>query len=275
MKRALPLLLLLAIALPGCAALSKLFASAFKKPTFAFKSVTLGDISLTGVTLNLTYTLDNPNALGIKLAQADYALFVEGHQVVAGKPPNGLQIPARGKVDLVFPANVKFADVAPVLQVFLQKDFAQYRAEGRVGVQTPIGVLSFPIVREDRFEVPKMPTVQFGAPRITNLSFSSATLDIPLSVTNRNSFNLPVSGLSGAVNINGASVGQVSTGDMGALTGGASREVSVPLTVNFASALQAANAIRQGSGNVGFSGSLQSGSGAIPLSFNQNLAFRR
>ena len=71
----------------------KLFASAFKKPTFTFKSVTLGDVSLTGVTLNLTYTLDNPNALGISLAQADYALFVEGHQVVAGKPPNGLASP--------------------------------------------------------------------------------------------------------------------------------------------------------------------------------------
>ena len=181
--------------------------------------MTLSDVSLTGVTLNLTYTLDNPNALGIKLAQADYALFVEGHQVVAGKPPNGLKIPARGKTDLVFPANVKFADVAPVLQVFLQKDYAQYRAEGRVGVQTPIGVFSFPIVSEDQFEVPKMPTVQFGAPRIANLSFSSATLEIPLSVTNRNSFDLPVNGVSGRVNINGATVGQVSTGDMGALTG--------------------------------------------------------
>ena len=99
--------------------------------------------------------------------------------MVAGKPPNGLQIPARGKGDLVFPANVQFADVAPVLQTFLQKDYAQYRAEGRVGVQTPIGVLSFPIVHEDQFEVPKMPTVQFGAPRITNLSFTGATLDIP------------------------------------------------------------------------------------------------
>ena len=65
MRRALPLLLLFAVALPGCAALTKLFASAFKKPTFTFKSVTLSDISLSGVTLNLTYKLDNPNALGI------------------------------------------------------------------------------------------------------------------------------------------------------------------------------------------------------------------
>ena len=102
-----------------------------------------------------------------------------------------------------------------------------------------------------------MPTVQFGAPRIANLSFSGATLDIPLSVTNRNTFDLPVNGVSGAGEHQRRHVGQVSTGDMGALTGNASREVTVPLTVNFASALQAANAIRQGSGNVGFSGSLQ------------------
>jgi LEA14-like dessication related protein len=276
MKRALPLLLLaVALALPGCAALSKFFAGAFKKPTFTFKSASVENISLESVTLNLTFTLDNPNALGISLAQADYALFVENYQVVAGKPPAGLTIPARGKTDLVFPANVKFADIAPVVQVFLQKDFAQYRAEGRIGVKTPIGVLTFPIAHQDQFEVPKLPAVQFGQPRITNLSLQGATLELPLSITNRNSFNLPVGNLTGNININGANVGQVSTGNLGAIAGKGSQQVNLPLNINFASALQAANAVRSGSGNVGFSGALQSGTASIPLSFNQNLSFRR
>jgi LEA14-like dessication related protein len=275
MKRALSLSLALALVLPGCAALQALLAGAFRQPSFTFKSVSLGEISLTGVTLNLTYTLANPNPVGLSLAEVDYALFVEGHQVVAGKPPKGLTIPAQGQVDLLFPASVKFAELAPVLQTFLEKDYAQYRAEGHLGVQTPVGVISFPLAHQDQFEVPKFPAVQLGSPRVTQLSFTGAILEIPLTVTNRNSFQLPVSGLSGALSIAGAVVGQVDTGDLGAMEGRAARQINLPVTVNFGSALAVANAIRVGSGDIGFNGQLRSGAASLPLSFHQNLTFRR
>src|SRR5688572_5335062 len=119
----------------GCAALRDFFLSAFQKPTLRFKQARLADAALSGVTLDLVYSLENPNAIGLSLAEVDYALFVEGKQVVAGKPPNGLQIAANGQSDLTFPANIKFADVAPVVQTFLTQDTARYRAEGHIGVQ--------------------------------------------------------------------------------------------------------------------------------------------
>jgi LEA14-like dessication related protein len=266
---------LLAATASSCALLNQLLGSAFKKPTLTFRSAQLADASLAGATVNLTYALHNPNPLGLSLASVSYALFVEGKQVVAGAPPKGLQVGAQRTTDLTFPAAVKFAELAPVLQVFLSKDRARYRAEGTIGVQTPLGVLSFPLSHEADFEVPKIPNVELSSPRIAQLSLTSATVELPLTVTNRNSFALPIGDLSGAVQIAGANVGTVSAGALGTLPGGTPRMVTLPFTVNFGSALAAANALRRGSGTVAFNGQLQSGGASIPLNLSQTVTFRR
>ncbi|MFZ5471628.1 MAG: LEA type 2 family protein [Myxococcota bacterium] len=275
MKKSLLLLTFAVLASSGCAALSKFFASAFQKPTLRFHSAQLADVALSGLTLQLTYALDNPNSFGLSLAEVDYALFVDGKQVVAGQPPNGLQIPARGSARLVFPANIKFADIAPVVQTFLTKDYATYRAQGHVGINTPIGILKFPLEREDQFEVPKIPQVALAPPRITQLTLSGATVEVPLTVTNRNSFELPVQGLGGSVSIAGATVGSVSSGNLGALPGKGTRSVTLPVNINFLSAAKAATALRSGAGQVAFNGQIHSGGVAIPVNFSQNLSFRR
>ncbi|MBI3182817.1 MAG: LEA type 2 family protein [Myxococcales bacterium] len=263
------------LAFSGCTFLRDLFTRAFRKPTLQFRTVTLGDAALSGITLNTHWSLDNPNSIGLSLAEVDYALFVEGKQVVAGKPPAGLTIPARGSSELVFPANVKFADIAPLVQTFLTQDYARYRAEGHLGVQTPIGILKLPLSYEGQFEVPKLPEVQLGSPRIANLSLQGATLELPLTVTSRNSFELPIGGLSGSLAIAGANVGNLSTGEVGVLPGRGTRQLNLPITVNFASARAAAAALAQGSGTVSFNGQLQSGGALIPISFSQHLSFRR
>jgi hypothetical protein len=54
---------------------------------------------------------------------------------------------------------VKFADVAPVLETFLTKDKASYRAEGSIGLKTPLGVIPIPLKQEGTFPIPKLPQV--------------------------------------------------------------------------------------------------------------------
>ncbi len=262
--------------LTGCAALQNLFKKAFQKPRFTFKTARLSQASLSDATVDLVYQLDNPNPLGLSLASVNYAFFVEDKQVVAGTPPTGLNIAAKGKSDLVFPANVRFAELVPVVSTFLNKDAARYRAQGSIGVKTPLGVLSFPLQHEGTFEIPKVPQVQFNAPRITTMSLQGATVEFPLVVKNRNSFALPVAGITGAMKIAGANVGNLSTGNLGMLEPGASRELKLPLTINFASALSAANALRSGSSaQVKMDGQLVSGSERVPLDVSQVLNFLR
>lgn len=277
MNRSLLVLATLSLTLlAGCASLQKWLKSAFKKPQLTFKTARLSQASLSDATVDLVYQLNNPNPLGLSLASVNYAFFVEGKQVVAGTPPKGLNIAANGKSELVFPANVKFADIAPVVMTFLNKDSAAYKAQGSIGIKTPIGVLSFPLEHEGTFEVPKIPQVQFDSPRITNVTVQGATVEFPLTVKNRNSFPLPVAGITGALKVAGANVGNLSTGNLGMLEAGNSRQLTLPLKINFLSAAAAANALRSGgNAQVKWDGQLVSGSQNVPLDISQLLNFRR
>lgn len=275
MKR-LVLAALAAATLSGCALLKQFLATAFQQPTFNFKSVGLADLSLAGLTLDTVWGLDNPNSVGLSLASIDYALFVEDQQVVSGQPATGLTIPARGSSELHFPANLKFADLVGVVETFLQKDFATWRAEGGLGLSTPIGVVRVPLSKSGEFEVPKVPQVAFGNPRVTALTLQGATLEFPLQVTNRNSYALPIAGVTGSVAIAGATVGTLSTGDLGAMEGKGTKQLALPLQVNFFSAAGAAvNAIRGGNAQVTFDAKLQSGPQAVPVRVDQLLRFVR
>ena len=105
------LLLVLAAAAASCATLEQLATGAFQKPTLAYKSAALTDVSLSGATLNIVTTVDNPNGVALSLAELDYRLSIDGHPVATGKPPEGLEIPAHGSADVTLPATFQFADL--------------------------------------------------------------------------------------------------------------------------------------------------------------------
>jgi len=270
MRRILAVLSLSAVALMGCKLLEDLFKTAFKQPGFTFKNVALTDISLGGLTLDTVWQLDNPNSVGLSLATVDYALFIDNKQVLAGAPAQGLQIPAKGATDLHFPAGIKFLDLVGVIETFLVKDQAAWRAEGSLGVQTPVGVIKLPLAKDGMFEVPKIPQVAFGNPRVTNVTLTGATLEFPLSVTNRNTYPLPVGGVVGTLSLAGAPLGTLSTGDFGAMDGKGTRQVTLPLQVNFLSAgVAVARAVQGQSAQVSFNAQVKSGPTALPLRVDQ------
>ena len=269
MKRLLAAAFVFAL-LPGCAYLSQfLGAAGFSQPSFNFKNLALENASFQGITLDTIWKLDNPNPVGLSLASIDYALTVEDKQVVSGKPRTGLQVNANGSSDLHFPAGIKFQDLGQVVQTFLTKDNAKWGASGSLGVQTPIGVISFPLSKTGTFEVPKLPAISFGNPKVSNLNLSGATLEFPLNVTNKNSYALPLT-VSGDLTLAGAKIGTISTGNMGALAGKGQKTMAMPLTVNFISAAGAAVKIAQGGqAQVAFNANVESGGMKLPLNVNQ------
>jgi LEA14-like dessication related protein len=274
MRRRLAVLALLSLS--GCAALTEVLQAAFTRPTLTFKSAKLSDVSLDSLTLDTVWLLDNPNAIGISLARADYRLTVEGKQVVAGVPPQGLTLPASGSTELRFPASIKLADVFPLAADLATKDYAQYTVSGTVGVDTPLGVLDFPLSYQGQFEVPKVPKVELQSPRITRLGLQGATVEFPIVITNRNSFALPLQGVTGALKVAGHEVGRVSTPDLGQLEGKGTRVVEVPLDIELWNAASAvAAALQGGSAPVSLEAQLKSGNSSVPIDVSQVLQFLR
>ena len=278
MKRVLPLLLA-SVVLSACATLQELLGAAsnvFQRPTFTFANAALSDASLSGITVDTVWNLHNPNALGLSLANLQYAFFVEDKQVVAGQPRNGLSIGANSTSQLHFPAAIRFQDLVQVVETFLNKDTAAWRAQGTVGVQTPIGLINLPLQQSGNFEVPKVPAIAFGNPRVSNVSLTGATIEFPLNVTNKNTYALPIGNVAGTLSVSGGNIGTLSTGNLGAMAGKGTKTLTLPLTVNFIGAAGAVvNAVRGGQANVALNAQVQSGSAAVPLNINQTLNFTR
>jgi LEA14-like dessication related protein len=248
--------------------------AAFLQPTLKFKSADVTGLSLTGMGLTTKWELGNDNGVALDLASVDYALLVNGVSVVSGKPPTGLQVPAKGVAELAFPADVQFINLASTLTGFLLKDSSTYEVKGNVGLNTPIGVVTLPFTYGNVFSVPKIPELQLQNPRVGGITLTGASVEFPLLVTNKNSFPLPIQQVTGTLSIAGTSVGSVSTGNLGVLNANGNKTVVMPLTINFLSAgMAVAKIIQGGTADVKFDANVESGAAKLPINLAQSLTF--
>ena len=269
------LLVLLAVGASACSWL-QMAAGGFKKPDVAYKSASLTDVSLSGATLNVVTRVDNPNPVSLALAEVDYRLSIDGHPVATGKPPDGLEIQANGATDVTLPASFKFTDLGQAVATVLQKGSAGYKAEGTVGVKTPIGLVTVPLSHEGTFTLPAMPGIALGTPRLTSVAIDHATVELPVTLTGKGSLPVPLQALEAAVTIGGARIGEVSARDLGTLEPGASRSVTLPLTVPFSGAVEAAQAmLKGGTVPIALDGQLQSGPAPVPFQLKTTASFHR
>lgn len=270
MRKAIWLLPLLA----GCALLRQ--AIPFERPKLTFKDARLPSIDFEGAELDLVFLVDNPNSMGIDLARATYALAVEGKQVVAGAPRNGLQIPAHGSTEVTFPAKLHWAEIVPALEALFAQNQVHYKASGSIGLNSPIGVVELPLEHEGTFAAPKMPTFEIGSPRITGLSLTTAQLSIPLKINNLNGFPLPLGGLLGSVTLAGANVGHISLPEAAPVPSASSTTLLIPLDVNFLSAgTAAAQAIKTGIAEVKIDATLNAAGVTLPFRVAKTVEFQR
>jgi LEA14-like dessication related protein len=269
------LLVVLAVAASACSWL-QMAEGGFKKPDVSYKSASLTDVSLSGATLNVVTRVDNPNPVTLALAEVDYRLSIDGHPVATGKPPDGLEIAANGATDVTLPASFKFTDLGQAVATVLEKGSAGYRAEGTVGVKTPIGLVKVPLSHDGTFTLPAMPGIALGAPHLTAVAIDHATVELPVTLTGKGSLPVPLEALQAVVTIGGARIGEVSAKDLGTLEPGASRSVTLPLTVPFSGAVEAAQAmLKGGTVPIALDGQLQSGPAPVPFQLKTTAQFRR
>jgi LEA14-like dessication related protein len=257
----------------GCSWLRQMAASGFQKPSLAFKDASLSDVTLGGATVNLIFTVTNPNDAALSLAETDYKLSLDGKQVVGGKPPAGIRIPAKGSSDITLPASVKFADLAGSIAEFWRKEQANYRAEGHIGVDTPIGIAALPFEKEGTVPLPKLPEISLGTPKIGQLGLTSARIDIPLVFANQNPFALPLGSVSGALRIAGADVGEIGAQPVGRVDAKGAKTVTLPVTIRFSQAMAAARAIQEGRAHVALDGQLAAEGAALPFHVEHDVEF--
>jgi LEA14-like dessication related protein len=87
-------------------------SASLKKPTAEFRSANVRDVTAEGFTVDFNVDLDNPNAVALPLAEADYELALAGVRVAEGDAkPDEATIPANGSRSVTLPVRVKLEDL--------------------------------------------------------------------------------------------------------------------------------------------------------------------
>ncbi len=258
----------------GCAAMQRLWDRLFQRPTISFESVEVREISLSGLTMDLSWRVENPNNVGMRLDRLTYAFDVEGSTLASGTQEQGLDLAAGGHSIITLPFELRFADFGRSIVSVLTQDSFNWTARGTMGFDTPAGTLSAPFERKGITSLPDLPSINLDGVRVTRISMSGATLSLDLRLENSNSFPVPLEKLAYAVNIAGSDVATGVTSPP-VLEAGRQRTLSIPVNVSFAGAGQAvAGALRSGEAEVAFTGRLTSGTVDLPVDLSRRIDSR-
>src|SRR5436190_1488160 len=89
--------------------------SAVQRPTAAFRSANVSDVSAKGFTLNVDVDVANPNSFGLPLTNTDYSLAVGGSKLIDNaKIKPAANIPANGKGTVTIPVPLSFENLLSV-----------------------------------------------------------------------------------------------------------------------------------------------------------------
>lgn len=277
-RLALPCLLALAASagLGGCAQLGSLLLVKEKRPSLSFVRATVRELSLDRLTLDAVFRLDNPHAVAIDLAKVSYLLEVDGRPLLAGAPPQGLQIAAGGSSDLTFPVTVKFADLAEGLAQALARKVLHWKASGEVGVNTPLGVVGLPLSAEGDLDLPELPRFTLETPVVESLSIVGARLVFPVRLENPNRFPLSAPSLRADVSISGVDVGIARTSSEVPLEGRGGQTLRLGLELSFLEVgAGVARSLSNGEAQLKVDGTLEIGGATVPLTLEKLTKFGR
>jgi LEA14-like dessication related protein len=269
MKRAI----LLLVPMLGCATLQQLTVS---KPTLTFETARIDHVDFDAADVTLLYAVQNPNSAAIHLVNVSYAFDVDGHALVAGQPPNGFSFPP-GNSQLSFPVRLVWTQLFPALQAMATQDTVHYKASGTVGIDTILGPLTFDLSHEGTLPTPKLPQISIDPPKLSSLSPLGARLNIPLRVTNKNAFPLPMAGITGDVRIAGESVGKLLLPAQSVVPANQESVVQIPLEISFLSAgLAVAKSLQAGQVEIVIEGKLAIGAtSSLPVHVSQTVQVQR
>ena len=274
MRRVLLPTLLLALCLPGCAALKRLLADVVQAPTLHFEGAKVRDLSFTGAGVDLTWAIRNPNDFGLSLASLSYTFRVNGKRLAEGRTEKDLEIAPAGESRITLPFDVRYLEAANIVTKFYRKDEVGWRITGHFGFQTPAGVIEVPYDRKGTLPVPRLPGVHLARLRTESLSLAGAGIAVEVDLENPNRFPLPAPRLDWSLSLSGRPVGRGrATG--GTLPAGGAQRLTLPVRVDFANSGRALyDGLRSGEIDVSLSGTLEVGPVSLPIDVRRTLKVR-
>ncbi|MEZ4264943.1 MAG: LEA type 2 family protein [Myxococcota bacterium] len=252
----------------SCAALSGIF----KKPTLKYDKTQFIAADFDSLKLNIGFKLHNPNAIGLKLDGYALKFAVDGLTLVDGVVAQALDMRAGASTQLIIPVTLRWAEIISKIKGGFNDDLP-WKLAGDVRMNSPLGQLKLPYNVDGKLPVIKIPNIFPSGIKIAKASLSGVDLDIEVGMQNPNKRAIGIAGFSNAVTLGGAPITTMRLNDTMKVGGSGQQTKSVRVSLSTAQiGIGLIQTLMAGKGvQVGFAGgaSIDTGFGAIPLSFNK------
>jgi len=218
--------------LAGCAGLGGVLRQGVLKPEVSVLSAAPTSVDFEGLTVAVDLRVQNPNAIGLRVAGLEWQLDVEGGRVASGDAPGGLTLPANGAATSRLTARVRFADLANLVKVADAREKVAFKVGGRVSVETPIGPIAVPWSQAGDLPVPRFPHVSLDGVRMGRQSFTDTEVVVRLLVENPNGFPLPAAAIRLDVDLAGERVAQAASQQLAAIRAGQTATLEIPVKLS-------------------------------------------
>lgn len=186
------LLTLVLALLSGCTQLnSDALRTVVKEPNVAVQNIAVSHVNLDSVGLNLTLNVSNPNSYRLALAGYDYRIRFNDRELVKGSTDQGFSVPANQSSRVVVPFTLGFNQVMQLLDSVGDSNTLRYEVDADMRLDAPVlNLFNIKSHKKGEITIPQLPEVAFGDLKVKNLSFTEASFELEMKVTNPNNFGL-------------------------------------------------------------------------------------
>ena len=138
------------VAVAGCATLGR---AAFQNPVVHLRNVGLGNIGLTGGTLNVQLSVYNPNHFRLDATRLTYNLNLAGDsiKVASGTYDSQFTVSDGDSTMVTIPVDFTYTGIGAAGRSLLNTGAVNYHVLGDVTVGTPVGSFTVPYTSTGRF----------------------------------------------------------------------------------------------------------------------------
>lgn len=249
-------------------------------PKVRFERFEITRISFEEVDTLFVVEIENPYPVGLDLGSYRWSLRLAGNDFLRGRDQDPSRIKPGGTSRVRIPVTLGFRQIVQTVQDLRGAEAAPFTFSGNVGLKTPVGDVSLPFRARGEIPVLEAPRIAFQGVRLDRIDVreGKATIALDLGLTPQGAHPMAFDSFDYGVTIGGKRVVGGLVKSFGEVTSGATKKVSVPVTVNLVSVGETIFSAISGGGKLdfGLKASLSVGTpfGPVPLSIDERGTFR-
>lgn len=140
------------VLLSGCAAVQQ--ALNIENPRYTIRDIRPSvdvaiPLSASSIDIDFSIEVDNPNAVGLRLDEIDFNLFINNTRVLDSVSRQNIRIPANGAGDVHLRTRIGYNNIrsmwGEMVDIVRGRERARYEIRGNAYYQTPVGRLKLPV----------------------------------------------------------------------------------------------------------------------------------